>query len=175
VREALRQLEGLRLVETARYRGSRVREISDREMREASEVRGILEGFAVDRAITPSKQVLETLQTAMARMSEAAEAGNVEVFAHHDTTFHQVIVDAADHQVLRRTWESLGVEVRIRLLLARGDYDLRAVLKLHVPIVKALTAGNGELAGDLRRRHAAMVEALRRNGGPARDPSHPGG
>src|SRR4051812_8786515 len=43
VREALRELEMLRLVESETYRGTRVRAISPEEMREAGEVRGVLE------------------------------------------------------------------------------------------------------------------------------------
>src|SRR4051812_24212981 len=43
VREALRELESLRLVESAPYRGTRVRAISDREMFESYTVRGVLE------------------------------------------------------------------------------------------------------------------------------------
>jgi DNA-binding GntR family transcriptional regulator len=175
VREALRQLEGLRLVETARYRGTRVRAISNLEMREASEVRGVLEGFAVQRAAGGIAAVVERLRGHVEGMSEAAKAGDIETFAQHDSAFHELIVVTADQGVLRRTWESLGVAVRIRLLLTRGDFDLAAVARLHLPILEALAAGKVEVAGELLRRHAALVDALRRKHEPDPEPPPSGG
>src|SRR3954462_12935505 len=46
VREALRELEALRLVESETYRGTRVRALSEREREEVAQVRGILEQAA---------------------------------------------------------------------------------------------------------------------------------
>jgi DNA-binding GntR family transcriptional regulator len=41
VREALRDLEGLGVVESQHYRGTRVRSISEREIKEALQIRGV--------------------------------------------------------------------------------------------------------------------------------------
>lgn len=43
VREALRYLEALRVVETETYKGTRVRSISPRELQESSQIRAALE------------------------------------------------------------------------------------------------------------------------------------
>ena len=50
VREALRELETLRLVESEPYRGTRVREVGEREMAEAYAVRAVLEQAAAEAA-----------------------------------------------------------------------------------------------------------------------------
>src|SRR4051812_25814321 len=50
VREALRELEALRLVETQTYRGTRVREISRKEWQESAWVRALLEEAAAQQA-----------------------------------------------------------------------------------------------------------------------------
>src|SRR3954447_24581215 len=54
VREAFRELEALRLVESETYRGTRVRALSEREQQEAAAVRGVLEQAA---AIASAGQV----------------------------------------------------------------------------------------------------------------------
>jgi len=98
-------------------------------------------------------------------MESAADAGDIERFAHHDLAFHQIIVEAADNQTLRRTWEALGVEMRIRQLLSRGVFDLGAVGSAHLPIADAFEAGEGAEAGRLLRMHPEIVHDLR-TGGP---------
>jgi DNA-binding GntR family transcriptional regulator len=164
VREALGQLEALRLVESAPYRGTRVREVSEREMREAHEVRAVLEQFAAQLAAPRLTASSRALRAELAQMEHAADAGDVERFAHHDLAFHQIIVDAADNQSLRRTWEALGVEMRIRQLLSRGAFDLRAVASVHLPIIEAVEAGYEVEAGRLLRMHPEIVQGLRSGG-----------
>jgi DNA-binding GntR family transcriptional regulator len=164
VREALGQLEALRLVESAPYRGTRVRDVGEREMREAHEVRAVLEQFAAQLAAPRLRVSSEALRAEVAQMDRAADAGDLERFAHNDLAFHQIIVDAADNQSLRRTWEALGVEMRIRQLLSRGAFDLRAVTSVHLPIVDAFEAGDGAEAGRLLRMHPEIVRRLRSAG-----------
>jgi DNA-binding GntR family transcriptional regulator len=165
VREALGQLEALRLVESAPYRGTRVRDVGEREMREAHDVRAVLEQFAAHLAAPRLSGSSRALRDEVARMEHAADAGDIERFAHHDLAFHQIIVEAADNHSLRRTWEALGVEMRIRQLLSRGAFDLRAVASVHLPIVDAVDAGDGVEAGRLLRMHPEIVHGLR-TGGP---------
>src|SRR5438046_10617327 len=51
VREAFQILEAMRFVESQPHRGTRVREISDREMSESTVVRGVLEEAAARTAV----------------------------------------------------------------------------------------------------------------------------
>lgn len=164
VREALGQLEALRLVESAPYRGTRVREVGEQEMREAHEVRAVLEQFAAQLAAPRLRASSRALRAEVAAMRDAAAAGDIERFAHNDLAFHQIIVDAAENRSLRRTWEALGVEMRIRQLLSRGAFDLGEVASVHLPIVDALEIGDGEAAGRLLRMHPEIVRGLRAGG-----------
>jgi len=58
VREAFCALEAARLVETEPYRGTRVREVSDRECREAYQVRAVLEELAAQLGATRLREQL---------------------------------------------------------------------------------------------------------------------
>jgi DNA-binding GntR family transcriptional regulator len=154
VREALRELEALRLVESESYRGTRVREVGEREMDEAYAVRAVLEQAAAEAAAPTLKGHVGALRRILAELREAALAGDREAYARHNVDFHRGIVEAAGNSILLQTWDSLGFEARIRIMLARKEPDLPRLAACHDPIVDALEAGDGIRAGRLLREHA---------------------
>ncbi len=175
VREALCTLEAARFVETAPYRGTRVRQIGERECREAYQVRAVLEELALQLgAATLREHLREFREEAEAAMA-AARRGNVVRYLHHNVRFHQMIVDAADNSVLRQTWESLGFTVGARVRASRTSGDMIAVAKEHLLIVDALARGEGKAAGRLLRHHAEVLveraaEVAKKAPGPATAP-----
>jgi DNA-binding GntR family transcriptional regulator len=156
VREALRELEALRLVESEPYRGTRVREISQREMRESAQVRGALEGAAAAGAAEALKGNTCALRRTFEGIEEAARAGDLEAFARQNLLFHRAIVSASGNEVLLRVWDSLMLESRTLIGLSAKPHDLVAVAATHGPIVEALHAGDCALASLLLRAHAEM-------------------
>lgn len=151
VREALRELQGLRLVEVRPYRGARVREVSDDELRESFDVRAVLEEFACRHAA--GNVDLVALERAIQEMRAAVDPRDCDAFVHADLAFHRAIVGAADHGTLLRVWDSVGIEVWIRVLLKRSGVDLRPVAEAHVPILAALENGDTDTAARLLRNH----------------------
>jgi DNA-binding GntR family transcriptional regulator len=154
VREALRELEALRLVETEPYRGTRVRLISEREMREGSLVRGLLEETAAKAAAKALKGHVRAIRDEVDALRESALSADLDGFAAHNMAFHRLIVAAAGNEVLLRVWDSLMLEVRTRIGLTRMTIDLVEVAESHLPIVEALERGDGDEAGRLLREHA---------------------
>ncbi len=154
VREALRDLEALRLVETEPYRGTRVRCVSDREMREAYQVRARLEEMAAEQAAIRLQGRVEVLQVEVNAMIQAAKLGDRDRFAQHNRVFHRLIVEAADNSVLLRVWDSLDFGTRTRITVAQDRLDLCEVAASHQPIIDALAQGDGKTAGKLLRLHA---------------------
>lgn len=157
VREALRELQGLRLVEVRPYKGARVREVSDEEVRESFEVRAVLEGFAAARAAPVLGERVGGLRDALMAMRAAAHPRDCDAFVRADLAFHRTIVVAADHGPLLHAWESVGVEVWMRVLLKRSGVDLRPVAEAHDPIVSAFERGDGPEAERLLRGHPQAV------------------
>jgi DNA-binding GntR family transcriptional regulator len=163
VREALRELEALRLVETEAYRGTRVREISDREQWETATVRGVLEEAAARLAAVTLRCEVETLGQSYQAIQDAARQGDLDAYVRHNSAFHRQIVEAAGNQVMLRVWDALLIEARTRLNLVAFAHDLVAAAASHRPIVEAFAAGDGDRAGRLLRTHAESFAA-----GPAR-------
>ncbi len=160
VREALRQLEAVGIVRTEPWRGTRVREVSEREMREAYQVRAALEQLAARLAAPRLAGRVEGLRRRVAELRAAARARDIERYARNDVPFHRAIIEASGNSILLRTWESLNFEVRTRVHLARGHSDLAAVADAHQAVVDALAEGDGRTAGKLLRRQAEFAIPL---------------
>jgi DNA-binding GntR family transcriptional regulator len=157
VREALRELESLRLVESVPYRGTRVRAVSDRETAEAYAVRAVLEQMAAELAAPMLKGNTAGLRQPMDAVTCAAKKGDREGYIEHNFKFHHRIMAASGNHTLLHVWESLGFDLRSCVTMAHHSIDLMECAMEHEAIVEALDAGNGVLAGRLLREH---VEAL---------------
>jgi len=153
VREALRELEILRLVVSEPFRGARVRDVSTREIAEAYPVRAALEELAARLAAAPLAGGGEVLAVEIDGMRAAAADEDLHRFVRHDVAFHRVLVEASANQTLLQLWESLHVDLRTRVTLVQRVADLAEVAESHVPIMEALVAGDAEWAGTAVREH----------------------
>lgn len=152
VREALRDLEGLGVVESQSYKGTRVREITDREIEEAYQIRAVLEDLAAQLAAPKLKNNVAALEEHVAAFKKAARDHDFDKYSEHDMAFHRLIVQAAENQMLFSIWESVVLERRFRLTLVRiGEDELASFADAHVPILDALREGDGKKASKLAR------------------------
>jgi len=150
VREALRELAALGLVETEHYRGTRVRGIDLDELREAYELRAEIEEAAARRAPPCTKEDLAGLEADIAAMNTALRAGDTEIYMNHGVDFHRRIVRMSGNSLFLRAWEHLAWDIRARIAAQRlggfGMYD-----KARAEIIAALHSGDGTRAGHLLR------------------------
>jgi DNA-binding GntR family transcriptional regulator len=153
VREALCELEGLELVVTEPYKGTRVREVTAQDIREAYMVRAVLEELAGQLAATHFRGSVTALNKAATAILEAAREKDIASYARHDMHFHRLIVQGASNRILLRTWNSLAFEVRLQMWLAKGNIDLMVVQEAHWKIIDALEQGDGQRVGELLRSH----------------------
>ncbi len=152
VREALRELEILRLIESEPFRGARVRGVRPEEIAEIYPVRAALEEVAARAAAPRLAGHVQPLAEELEGMRAAAAAGDLHRFVAHDVAFHRCFVTASANRTLIDMWETLHVDLRTRLtLIQRGD--LREVAERHVAVMEALDAGDGVLSGRVVREH----------------------
>lgn len=154
VREALRELEASRLVESEPHRGTRVRVITLREMREAYFARGVLEQAAAKSAAKALKGDVSRLRGEADAVLRAADAGNLTDQAAHVYAFHRAVVAASGNKTLLRLWESLALEIRVRVRLGWARVDRARAEESYAAILAALARGDGRTAGRLLRKHA---------------------
>src|SRR4051812_42928224 len=121
VREALRELEALRLVESETYRGTRVRAFSTREMEEAGQVRGVLEQAAAQWAAVALQGNIASLRNELEAIRQAAVQRDFEGYIQHHTAFHRLIVEATGNVVLLRAWDSLMLSMHTRIGISKFE------------------------------------------------------
>jgi DNA-binding GntR family transcriptional regulator len=161
VREALRELEALRFVESQPNRGARVRQVTPEELGQIYPVRAALEEVAGRAAATRlTEEQLGALAGELAGMRRAADAQDAHAQLLHDVRFHEIIVEASGNQVLAEVWRSLRVEARTLVSVLHTDANLPMIAEMHRPILQALRFRDPELAGKEMRAHIEFFGSL---------------
>lgn len=160
VREALRDLETVGVIESIPFRGARVRKPSVPELIEAFPVRAALESLAAAaaaRLVTDSD--LDRLEELIELMVTAAEQGDAHEQSTRNAEFHSLIVRAAANATLERQWALLEPFARTYLTAVTAGIDLRRLANRHRTILEALRARDPEWAAAAMRAH--LMEAAR--------------
>jgi DNA-binding GntR family transcriptional regulator len=160
VREALRDLEALGIVETAHFKGARVRQPSMAELSEAFDVRAILEGHAARLALASITEVhLQQLSDYLDEMRAAARAGDPYAEAMADASFHGYIMQLSGNATLERVWRTLEPFLRTYITIVSPGVDRLAVAARHEPIIEAFRQADGDLLVEAFRLHFEGAEA----------------
>ena len=160
VREALRDLELLRLVESEPFRGARVRAVGDENLLEVFPVRRVLEELAAQEAARKAKGNVRPLERVIESMREAAKSGDWRTQIAEDLAFHRAVVEMAENDVLLQSWLVLGVEVSTAFAVYWTYFDQMELVDFHGPIVEAIRAGDAARAGAEARKHVRRTEQV---------------
>ena len=153
VREALRELELLRFLESAPFRGTWVREVSVAELIEVFPIRAALEEVAAREA---AKRLDGDVAALEAEIDAMAAAKDLLTQVEHDTRFHQLIVEASGNARLVEMWNTLQVEARTTITAVATGLSPAEVAELHRPILEALRRKSAKQAGKAIRSHVEM-------------------
>lgn len=161
VREALRDLEALGVVETAAFRGARVRRPSADELLEAFAVRAELESLGARLAVPRlTDDDLQVLGEYVDEMRRAAEDGDLYAEATADAAFHGRIIALAGNATLERVWRRLEPFSRTYITMVIPGVDRRQIANLHGPILAALRLRDPAAAGAALHDHFAEAAAM---------------
>jgi DNA-binding GntR family transcriptional regulator len=161
VREALRDLEALGVIDTTPYQGARVRQPKKGELLEAYDVRAVLESLGARLAIPRlSDADLLDLDGFVAGMQAAAQAGDESEQARTDVAFHGRIIAITGNGVLQRLWSYLEPVSRTHITYILPGVDAAQISDLHLPIIEALRARDPVLADEAIRAHFRVVGSL---------------
>jgi DNA-binding GntR family transcriptional regulator len=164
VREALRELELLRFVESKPYVGARVREVSEKELAEIYPVRAAIEEVAARAAAAHLDGNVAGLAAELDAMHQAADEGDLHGQVEADVRFHRLIVEASGNRTLLEVWSSLRVEARTVITVLATGVDRHELAEMHRPILEALARRNPEEAGRVVREHVEYFGRLLRDG-----------
>ena len=152
VREALRELESVRLIESAPNKGARVRRLTAADLEEIYPVRAGLEQIAAELAAPRLAEDASALTAQVAELYRADRAGDAQAQVRHTVEFHRELVRAAGNSVLLHTWESLGIEVYTALAIRWLGTRQQSFAEEHEAVVEAFRTRDPRV-GELVKEH----------------------
>ncbi len=160
VREALRGLEALGVIEILPFRGARVRRPSRSELLEAYAVRAELEALGARLGVPRMTDAdLAEIEGLLDAMEQAADGGDRHEVALADATFHLRLLQLAGNGTLERVWRSLEPFSRTYITLVAPGADTHWTAGLHPSIVAALRTRDPELVVAALRGHFEQASA----------------
>ena len=183
MREAVKALEVIRVLDVRRGDGTYVTSLEPRLLLEALSFvvdlhadSSILELFAVRRILEPAAVALAASKIDAAAVAElraqirsVSDSTSVEGLVAHDLEFHGAIVAAAGNAYLASLVDSLSSNT-VRARIWRGltqEHAVARTLAEHESIVDALERGDTELAQALTVVHISGVEQWLRDAASA--------
>lgn len=174
MREAVKALEVIRVLDVRRGDGTYVTSLEPRLLLEAMtfivdlhDDSSILELFAVRRILEPAATALATVQMTdaavaalRAQVELVDESTDVEGLVAHDLEFHGAIAAAAGNSYLAGLIDSLSSHT-VRARIWRGltqEHSVERTLAEHRAIVDALERRDAELAQALTTVHISGIE-----------------
>jgi len=164
VREALRLLANLGLVDIVPYRGAFVATLDSHKALEIFSFRALIEGYAARLAVEAGNIRGE----ALAGIKEAYEALKANAtdpdplrIVDADMEFHTRISAASRHKIVSEHLESLQAQTR-QFILATKLYesDPESEAESHLPVLLAVTSGDPDRAEETVRQHITRAGQL---------------
>jgi DNA-binding GntR family transcriptional regulator len=157
VREALAMLQHDGLVVMRPYENPRVADIEASDVREAWDMRLLLEGWAINQAaLRLPEESLEEMAQALACARKDAEESLYDSHLESDFAMHEMILKATDNRLFERLAQLVNDQsVRIRWLVetVASAEQVLGIIDEHCGIVQALKARDPELAYDRLTAH----------------------
>ncbi len=158
LREALRQLEGMRLVRRIPHAGVRVVILNKETMADLYAVREALEGMACRAAaIRMTDDEIAALRSLLNQHAEQIDEDDGQIYVQHEGDFdfhYQIALGSRNQMLIDLLAGELYQLLRMcRYRTSRLAQRTRPALQQHRHIVDAIADRDGELAEILMRRH----------------------
>ena len=144
VREAIRDLEAMGLIETIPFKGSRVRLLTKKDIQDNYGVRMCLEEKSIRDAITllPDDKfyaLCSELKTILDTMKQCADNADLRNWTESDAAFHRAIIESLENNVLLKLWEQCNIRNWFMISILTDSESLRQLYESHLAIYNALS------------------------------------
>ncbi len=159
-REALLQLVAEGHLVRVENQGFRIKEYSEKEIRDFFEARRLVETYVVERVTgTLGADDLLRIDENLRRMKELARKGDHDAFLETDREFHTSLVRDYDNLLLESVMERIRSHFAIFGLAAISHAGrVEEILREHHAVIRALHAGDKEKAAAAMRDHLLITE-----------------
>ncbi|HAJ74403.1 MAG TPA: hypothetical protein DCM49_06395 [Lachnospiraceae bacterium] len=158
IREAIRELELIGVVESIPYKGSVVRQITRKEIEDTYKVRIALESMAIVDAIRINDpSVIESMKKSLKGMISSAESGDIKNFVENDVRFHEAFINISDNEVMKRLWKQCYVYDNTKLSAMLSGDSIVELAKRHEMLLTAIENRNEESGRNEVYMHFKML------------------
>jgi DNA-binding GntR family transcriptional regulator len=161
VREALRELAAIGLVEISPRRGASVRTLDSTELVDTTVLRAEIDALAARLAastITP--EGLEQLRALQDQMRSSVKNRDLTAFSEDNSRFHGQIAAASLNSPLLRVYNQLEPFAKSYVSASLPRPDLDVMLAQHDAIIDGLASRDAEAAAQAAREHQLHVAQL---------------
>ena len=159
IREALQRLARENLVKSIPHRGTFVTDVNITDLARITEVRMVLEAHAARIAAEKLGSADRAAIQALLRQLGGSRITDQRDLMHLDQRIHRAIYRAARNPFLEATLERyFNLSLRIWYLVLDHEVRLREAVDEHVELLRAILAGDGELAETIMRGHVTNFE-----------------
>ncbi|MFY1655931.1 GntR family transcriptional regulator [Micromonospora sp. WMMD1274] len=162
VREAILDLAKEGLVTIAKNKGFRVKDLTEKELDDITQIRELLEiPIVADQAGRLTADQLKDLRALAGHIVSAAMRGDLVSYIESDNAFHLTLLGAAENVRLVETVSDLRNRTRLYGLDALvKSGGLVASASEHLELVELIAAGNREAVVHLMRHHLHHVRGI---------------
>ncbi len=166
VREAIKGLVEMGLLESVPYKGITVKTLSKEDLWEVFTVRATLESVTAGIAASKiTKQEIRELEDILDKMIKAAKKGDAYKRTTYNILFHETIIRISGHKLIQRISRNM---LFASLSYATGTHiasDSLEIAERHKPIIEALRNGDSTQAASLMEKHIkhtaeSMIDSL---------------
>ncbi|MHB8072693.1 GntR family transcriptional regulator [Desulfosporosinus fructosivorans] len=165
IREALRDLELMGLVDSVPYKGTFVRSLSLKDLRDAYKLRSNLEGFAAkEAAMLIVDSELHDLENLCEQMNSAAHDNKLKEFVNLDIKFHKTIVKISGNKLLEKLWQMVHMGQWTLVTTNISKRSLPELAKRHDLVLECLKSRDAQNAEMIIKQHIdELFEDIERN------------
>lgn len=154
VREAIRELELMGIIESKPFLGSFVKKLTPKDIKYAFKIRAYLEMLAVSDTIENITEAqLEDMDDLLRKMRKTAEKQMKTEFVELDISFHRAIIRLSNNNFLEKIWDSVHLGQWTSITTNTTKKSLMELAERHEDILQSLKERNAEKASKCIQQH----------------------
>lgn len=164
VREAIRELEMMGLVENIPYQGCIVRKATKQDMKDAYRVRMYLEMLGIQDAVeAATEDQLKEIYKVNKEMEAEAKKNAFNSYTKKNEEFHEKIIEVSQNRLLIRLWKQSHIQDSTFFGTQLSDQTLEALAIRHKVLYDAIEARDVKRAQEAIYQHfQELIEELDR-------------
>ena len=145
IREAIRELEMVGMVENIPYKGCIVRKVTLKDIIDTYSVRIALESMVAEDIMSGNTaELLLEMQDSLDEMIACAKNDDIRGFTDSDVKFHEAFVQRSQNELLKRLWQQCYIRDNTRISTIFSNFSMIELAERHKHICDAIRAKDAE-------------------------------